>query len=182
MAPGGRAPDVLVDISNDGWFNGSAEHDMHLAIAKFRSVEHRTPGIRAVNRGISAIIDGNGRVTDELPKLSAGAIVAEVPLDPRSSLYSRVRGRLRPRLLRGDRRIDDARRDRLPTPTEGPDRPIRIDPIEPPLGRSLVGSSMTDLGRTPILGMAPRTERNLDNLEVGNFPTPKLAKLPIVKL
>ena len=90
QAPAGRKPEVLVDISNDGWFGGSAEHDMHLAIAAFRSVEHRTPTVRAVNRGISAVIDGNGRVVRSLPKLTAGVIVEPVPLDGRRALYSRI--------------------------------------------------------------------------------------------
>lgn len=87
--PDGRAPDVLVNISNDGWFRGSAEHDVHLAIGVFRAVENRVPVVRAVNAGISAIIDGNGRILQRLPKLSAGVITASVPLDPRSSLYIR---------------------------------------------------------------------------------------------
>ena len=40
---GTRQPDVLVNLSNDGWFHGSAELDMHLAIGAFRAVEHRVP-------------------------------------------------------------------------------------------------------------------------------------------
>ena len=55
-----RAPDVLVNLTNDGWFHGSSELDQHLVTAVFRSVECRTPMVRAVNTGISAIIDGDG--------------------------------------------------------------------------------------------------------------------------
>src|SRR5262249_45827692 len=58
----GPAADFLVNISNDGWFDGSSEHDEHLAIARFRSVEARRATARAVNMGISGVIDGNGRV------------------------------------------------------------------------------------------------------------------------
>ncbi len=89
-SPDGRSPDVLVNISNDGWFRGSAEHDIHLAIGVFRAVEHRVPLVRAVNAGISAVIDGNGRILRRLPKLSAGVLVDRVPLDPRTTLYSRL--------------------------------------------------------------------------------------------
>ncbi len=89
-APEHQAPDVLLDLSNDGWFAGSAEHDMHLAIGVFRAVENRAPLARAVNGGYSALIDGNGRIVQSVPKLSAGVIVREVPLDPRSSLYIRA--------------------------------------------------------------------------------------------
>ncbi len=91
-APGGRAPDVLVNISNDGWFRGSAEHDMHLAIGIFRAVENRVPVIRAVNSGVSAVVDGNGRILRQLPKLTEGVLVEAVPLDPRTSFYTRVAG------------------------------------------------------------------------------------------
>lgn len=59
----GQAPaDFLVNISNDGWFLGTSEHDEHLAICRFRAVECRRSVARAVNMGISAVIDGNGRV------------------------------------------------------------------------------------------------------------------------
>jgi len=49
--------DFLVNISNDGWFAGSAELDAHLAISVFRAVECRRSLVRAVNTGISAAID-----------------------------------------------------------------------------------------------------------------------------
>jgi apolipoprotein N-acyltransferase len=59
----GRPPaDFVLNISNDGWFDGSSEHQEHLAICRFRAVENRRPYARAVNMGISAVIDGNGRV------------------------------------------------------------------------------------------------------------------------
>lgn len=54
--------DFLLNISNDGWFKGTAEHEQHLAISRFRAIECRRTLARAVNMGISAIIDPNGRV------------------------------------------------------------------------------------------------------------------------
>jgi apolipoprotein N-acyltransferase len=59
---GGSATDFLVNISNDGWFLGTSEHDEHLAICRFRAIETRRAVARAVNMGISAVIDANGRV------------------------------------------------------------------------------------------------------------------------
>ncbi len=85
---GGRQPDVLLNISNDGWFQGSAEHDTHLAIAVFRAVEHRVPLARAVNMGISAVIDGNGKVLASIPKSKEDVLTVVVPLDDRQGLYS----------------------------------------------------------------------------------------------
>ncbi len=57
-----KPADFLVNISNDGWFAGSAELDAHLAVSVFRAVECRRALVRAVNTGISAAIDPAGRI------------------------------------------------------------------------------------------------------------------------
>ncbi|HEY1378168.1 MAG TPA: apolipoprotein N-acyltransferase [Gemmataceae bacterium] len=92
----GPPADFLVNTSNDGWFMGTAEHAEHLAISRFRAVECRRAVVRAVNGGISAVIDGNGRVV-ALPAESwakshsvTGVVTAAVPLDTRTSLYARL--------------------------------------------------------------------------------------------
>jgi len=59
---GGPPADFLLNISNDGWFDGTSEHDEHLAICRFRAIECRRSVARSVNMGISAVIDSNGRV------------------------------------------------------------------------------------------------------------------------
>ncbi len=61
----GNTPDVLVNITNDAWFWGSSELDMHLACTIMRCVETRTPVVIAANGGLSAVIDGSGRVRAE---------------------------------------------------------------------------------------------------------------------
>lgn len=89
----GRQPDVLLNISNDGWFRGSAEPEVHLAISVFRCVENRAPLARAVNTGVSAMIDGNGQILERLRR-GQGADVRDeiltvvVPLDDRAALYT----------------------------------------------------------------------------------------------
>jgi apolipoprotein N-acyltransferase len=100
------AVDFLVNISNDGWFGvvapgeteaslwRRAEHDVHLAISVFRAVECRRPLVRAVNTGISAIVDSSGRIlassamTPGRSRLASQVIVETVPLDHRQSIYS----------------------------------------------------------------------------------------------
>jgi apolipoprotein N-acyltransferase len=63
VAPAAGQPvDFLLNISNDGWFDGTSEHEQHLAICRFRAVECRRSVLRSVNMGISAVVDGNGRV------------------------------------------------------------------------------------------------------------------------
>jgi apolipoprotein N-acyltransferase len=58
--------DVLVNLSNDGYFGHSAAHDQHLAIVRMRAAENRRWIIRATNDGITAVIDPRGRVTERL--------------------------------------------------------------------------------------------------------------------
>lgn len=86
--------DCLVNLTNDGWFHGSSELDQHLITAAFRCVECRTPMVRAVNTGISAIIDGDGAIRDRAKDPKTGkskqveaVVVNNVPLDSRRSLY-----------------------------------------------------------------------------------------------
>jgi apolipoprotein N-acyltransferase len=55
-------PDVLVNLTSDSWFGARTEPWEHLALAVFASIELRVPMVRAVNSGISALIDPNGRV------------------------------------------------------------------------------------------------------------------------
>jgi len=59
---GARHPHLLVNLTNDTWFGARAEPWQHLALAVFGSVEQRTGMVRAVNSGVSAFIDANGRV------------------------------------------------------------------------------------------------------------------------
>lgn len=57
--------DFLVTISNDSWFGSSIEPQQHLQIAQFRSKETGLYLIHATNTGISAIIDGKGKITSK---------------------------------------------------------------------------------------------------------------------
>ncbi|HJZ91269.1 MAG TPA: apolipoprotein N-acyltransferase [Gemmataceae bacterium] len=96
VRPGAAGVDFIVNISNDGWFQGTAEHEQHLAISRFRAVETRRSVVRAVNMGVSAIIDPDGRVV-ALPgetwaksKKVEGVVRGPVPIDTRTTLYARL--------------------------------------------------------------------------------------------
>jgi apolipoprotein N-acyltransferase len=58
--------EVLVNLSNDGYFGHSAAHEQHLAIVRMRAAENRRWIIRATNDGITVVIDPRGRVTERL--------------------------------------------------------------------------------------------------------------------
>ena len=74
-----------MNLTNDGWFWGSSELDMHLAAAIFRAVEVRTPLVIAANTGFSAAIDGSGRLRDRGPRRRTATLRAAVQRDGRSS-------------------------------------------------------------------------------------------------
>jgi len=58
----GKRCDVLINITNDGWFTGSSQGLQHFQIAVMRCIENRVPMARAVNTGVSGFIDSSGRV------------------------------------------------------------------------------------------------------------------------
>jgi apolipoprotein N-acyltransferase len=58
---------LLVNISNDGYFGHSAAREQHLEIARMRAVENSRWLIRSTNDGITAVIDPAGHVDERLP-------------------------------------------------------------------------------------------------------------------
>jgi apolipoprotein N-acyltransferase len=84
----GEEPDILVNLTNDGWFWGSSELDMHLVCSVFRAIELRKPMVIAANTGFSAHIDADGRIVRRGPRRDTDVIVAPVELDDRQSVYS----------------------------------------------------------------------------------------------
>ncbi len=62
----GKRADLLINLSNDGWFLYKSELPQHLAIAVFRAVENRVGVVRSVNTGISAAIDPKGHIIDAM--------------------------------------------------------------------------------------------------------------------
>lgn len=56
------APNLLVNVTNDAWFEGSAEGELHLRLAAMRAIETRRDLLRAVNRGPTSWVDAAGRI------------------------------------------------------------------------------------------------------------------------
>ncbi len=83
----GKSPDVLVNITNDGWFRGASILDFQLACAVFRAVENRLPVLVAANTGFSASIDADGRIVQQGPRRQGQVVYAEIHLDGRRSWY-----------------------------------------------------------------------------------------------
>ncbi|MEM7558148.1 MAG: apolipoprotein N-acyltransferase [Planctomycetota bacterium] len=86
LADSSAAPDLLVNLSNDSWFHGSAMLDHHLACSILVAVENRRPLVAAANTGISAEIDGCGRVVQRTEKYAVTGLLAEPKADGRGGL------------------------------------------------------------------------------------------------
>jgi apolipoprotein N-acyltransferase len=72
------APTILLNVSNIAWFGDSVAIDEHLSISRMRSLEFARPMVRATNTGATVVIDAEGRVTHQLPRLTRGVLEATV--------------------------------------------------------------------------------------------------------
>jgi apolipoprotein N-acyltransferase len=77
--------DFLVNLTNDGWFDDSAEQRQHMADAVFRTVENGLPLLRCANNGVTCLIDRRGRVEKVFhdaqgTEYGPGAFTVEIPL------------------------------------------------------------------------------------------------------
>ena len=62
-----RGSELLIVITNDGWFGESSAPYQHLRMGVVRAVENRRYMVRTANTGISAIIDPYGRIEAGTP-------------------------------------------------------------------------------------------------------------------
>ncbi len=84
-----QRPDWLVVATNDAWFGDSSGPRQHLDMARLRSIETGLPMARSANTGVSALIDGKGRVLARIPLYQAGKIDAPLPQAQPRPLYDR---------------------------------------------------------------------------------------------
>lgn len=59
---------VLTNLSNDGYFGGSAAREQHLSLVRMRAAENRRWILRSTNDGITASIDPSGRIAKVFPQ------------------------------------------------------------------------------------------------------------------
>ena len=83
-------PDFLLQITNDAWFGVLVGPSQHFAQARARSIELGLPLVRVANTGISAVIDGHGRVVARLPQHQPGWLDAYLPPPLAPTLYART--------------------------------------------------------------------------------------------
>jgi apolipoprotein N-acyltransferase len=82
--------EVLINITNDGWFGKISGPQQHNDMAILRSVENGVVLLRSANTGISMIVDQYGRVLSEKPLFVEDTIVASVAVAPIHTVYRRI--------------------------------------------------------------------------------------------
>ncbi|MEN3368235.1 MAG: apolipoprotein N-acyltransferase [Verrucomicrobiota bacterium] len=87
---------LLVNVTNDGWFLRSAGSQQHVANAVFRCVETRLPMVRAANTGVTCFINQFGSITQTLldekrSQYTEGVLTGEVevPIASEHTFYVR---------------------------------------------------------------------------------------------
>jgi len=97
-----NTPQIIVNLTNDGWFKESPAAAQHFANARFRAIELRRPMLRCANTGVSAAIDTIGSTAH--PRIGKSQILTDangsyftrgslltelnIPIHPSFSLYA----------------------------------------------------------------------------------------------
>jgi apolipoprotein N-acyltransferase len=85
---------VVVNATNEAWFQNSGAPRQFLAISVFRAAENRVAVLRVANTGISALIDPHGRIVDRLRAPDGrdvfieGVLTASIPVTRVTTFYT----------------------------------------------------------------------------------------------
>lgn len=81
---------LLVNISNDGYFGHSSAREQHLEIARMRAIENDRWLLRVTNDGITAAIDPGGHITLRLPMYQLSSALAKYNYRDGITLYTNI--------------------------------------------------------------------------------------------
>lgn len=80
---------LLINISNDGWFGRSSAPRQHLMMARVRAVESRRWLLRDTNNGFTVAVDPYGRIVASMPADERGELNAPYAFRKDITLYVR---------------------------------------------------------------------------------------------
>jgi apolipoprotein N-acyltransferase len=80
--------EVLVNISDDGWYGDTSAPWQHLNMARMRAIENRRWLLRDTNSGVTAAIDPYGTVRQSIPRHQADALPAEFGFRDETTFYT----------------------------------------------------------------------------------------------
>jgi apolipoprotein N-acyltransferase len=85
----GEGAQVLVNLSDDGWYGDSSAPWEHLDMVRMRAIENHRWILRATNTGVTASIDPYGRIVDQMPRHVRGALLARFNFETDETFYTR---------------------------------------------------------------------------------------------
>jgi apolipoprotein N-acyltransferase len=81
--------ELLINVSNDGWFGKSSALGQHLAMARVRAAENRRWLLRDTNTGETVSVDPYGRIVARLPRYDRGVLDAPYAFRSDTTIYTR---------------------------------------------------------------------------------------------
>ncbi len=85
-----QGADLLINITNDGWYGRSSAPYQHFAMARLRAIENGRHFVRAANTGISAVVDPRGRVLARTELFERTALVHDIGLSRERTVFVRI--------------------------------------------------------------------------------------------
>ena len=74
-----KRPELLLNLTNDGWYGDSAGPRQHLSATRLRAIEEGISIVRAANSGISAFINHQGKILTRLDLNRKGYLDITIP-------------------------------------------------------------------------------------------------------
>jgi apolipoprotein N-acyltransferase len=81
--------ELLINVSNDGWFGKSSALGQHVAMARVRAAENRRWLLRDTNTGETVSVDPYGRILARLPRYDRGVLEAPYAFRSDTTVYTR---------------------------------------------------------------------------------------------
>ncbi|MBA3913742.1 MAG: apolipoprotein N-acyltransferase [Acidobacteriales bacterium] len=80
---------VLVNLSNDGWYGDSGAYAQHLKQSRMRAVENARWLLLDTNTGVTAVADPYGRIVAAIPRKQRAVLDAPYQLLSQTTFYTR---------------------------------------------------------------------------------------------
>ena len=80
---------LLVNVTNDGWWGRSNGPFHHAAMARMRSIENGVSLARCANSGISMLVDPVGRIIDKKGLYQRSELTGDIPYDRIETFYGK---------------------------------------------------------------------------------------------